>query len=72
MGMALVLRGSSAVLWHASKSEFPYFQGMLSIATLPAITHAAATAAPCLHTWWHGRRDVFPICHLRSACLFCK
>ena len=29
VGMALVLRGGSAVMWHASKSEFPYFQGTL-------------------------------------------
>ena len=27
--MALVLRGGAAVMWHASKSEFPYFQGTL-------------------------------------------
>ena len=27
--MALVLRGGSAVMWHASKTEFPYFQGTL-------------------------------------------
>ncbi|CAL8471759.1 g11301 [Coccomyxa elongata] len=31
VGMALVLRGGSAVMWHASKSEFPYFQGISSI-----------------------------------------
>ncbi|CAK0780225.1 hypothetical protein CVIRNUC_004976 [Coccomyxa viridis] len=31
VGMALVLRGGAAVMWHGHKAEFPYFQGISSI-----------------------------------------
>ena len=49
--MALVLRGGSAVMWHASKNEFPYFQGTraLSAQCLAAVATAMAPVSLLQH-----------------------